>query len=182
MAFPLTPAPRRQAFEAFQNTHNAKPIIHSPVRIARALLLLLFIVAVSAIAALPGSSAAPSKQSPPDRALNVSVQQPASPAAAPGRVSQYHGFGRASSFSMLFFQSPPETVSTFAANCTTGKTDFNLNDTVCAKLEGAPSGSNHRRVVLVDPDGFIVDGVDVTSSSQTQSFALPSAATGTING
>jgi uncharacterized repeat protein (TIGR01451 family) len=89
---------------------------------------------------------------------------------------------------MLFFQQPPapETVSTFAtsgANCTTtGKTDFTLGDRVCAKLDGVPAGITNRRLVLVNPDGFVIDGVAATSASQSQVFNLPTAATDTLDG
>src|SRR5262245_35583468 len=55
--------------------------------------------------------------------------------------------------SFLLPQNPPnpETIATFAADCTTPKTSFNFGDQVCAKLSGGPALSIvPRKITWVD--------------------------------
>ncbi|MBV9925986.1 MAG: DUF5011 domain-containing protein [Acidobacteria bacterium] len=76
-----------------------------------------------------------------------------------------------------------ESVATYASDCTTPKTSFNLGDAVCAKVTGAPTGVRAtqllRRLVIVGPDGFVRDKVSVpgNGSTATLSFTIPTSAT-----
>ena len=75
---------------------------------------------------------------------------------------------------------PPvgETVTTFASDCTTAQTVFNLGDTVCAKIENAATFSLFalRRSTWVNTSGFIFQPEDVTNSNDTVMFTLPTTA------
>jgi hypothetical protein len=72
-----------------------------------------------------------------------------------------------------------ETVATFASNCTTPKTVFQLGDTVCAKVDNVAGGDvNNIWLQWVAPDGTVAFGSVGTTkvtSSPTQTFtqALP---------
>jgi len=59
--------------------------------------------------------------------------------------------------------------TTFADDCVTPKTTFNLGDTVCAKAEGLTGF----RLAWVDPDGFLVQKTNIINDPQTDSFTLP---------
>src|SRR5207237_1390865 len=63
----------------------------------------------------------------------------------------------------LFFQSPP--IATYAGDCSTLKNSFNLGDTVCVKVSGAPTDG--AAVVLSDPDNFKRDSLNVIANSQS---------------
>jgi hypothetical protein len=76
-----------------------------------------------------------------------------------------------------------ETITTYASDCSTEKTSFVLGDEICVKVEGAPVDPDRalRRFSFVNPSGFIIGAADITSSAQTNTFTLPSVATGTYN-
>src|SRR5205814_8563546 len=166
----LTPDTTRRVDKLFQNKRDVKPTISSRFRTARLVLLVLFTAAVGAFAALPGSSAAPAKNSSPGRLLNAAAPK----AQIPLRASA----GRVAPLGMLFFTGP-ETVSTFAAGCATPKTDWSLGETVCATVSGVPA-TQSRKLVLINPDSFVVGSFDVSPTTASYSFPLPSDATGTI--
>lgn len=71
----------------------------------------------------------------------------------------------------------PEVISTFAPDCSTPKTMFNLGDTVCATATGSLLGPPvQRRFEWVAPNGFIFQlGPDITSDPQTDSITLPTS-------
>jgi uncharacterized repeat protein (TIGR01451 family) len=77
-----------------------------------------------------------------------------------------------------------ETIETFAANCTTPKTSFNLGDTVCAKVTGAPVGGlfASRRFQWANTEPFVLRQTDIATSTQTDSFTLPTTNTSDVNG
>lgn len=77
----------------------------------------------------------------------------------------------------------PEAIYTFAADCTTAKTDWNLGETVCAKANGVPVSLFPWRVLLIDPEGFVRDSQDaIADDNATYTFVLPSSPTSSING
>ncbi|HJQ34111.1 MAG TPA: PxKF domain-containing protein [Pyrinomonadaceae bacterium] len=77
-----------------------------------------------------------------------------------------------------FFQVIAPPLATYADDCSTTKTSFSLGDTICVKVNGAPTSITPlRRVVLANPAGFVVSSLDVTTSSQTFTFDLPSTST-----
>ncbi|MDT7778392.1 MAG: hypothetical protein QOC99_904 [Acidobacteriota bacterium] len=161
-----------------------------PSRTLRSILLILFIVAVSAVAALPGSSAARAKKnSPPDnssKAVGVELAAPvefrqAAPSlpVAPRLKTAGLGFTPLAVFQVSF----ADSVSTFDADCTTPKVSWTLGNEVCVKVSGPLDASNVlRRLRLVNPAGLVVGSVDVTTNPQTVTFTLPSNATTTFNG
>ena len=76
-----------------------------------------------------------------------------------------------------------EAVSTFAADCETSNTSFNLGQTVCAKVTGAPAGSpSVRRLTWVHPANLGERSIDITSDPQTDSFTLPATTTSIVGG
>ncbi|HEV7377592.1 MAG TPA: immunoglobulin-like domain-containing protein [Pyrinomonadaceae bacterium] len=81
---------------------------------------------------------------------------------------------------LLPLQLGAETISTYASNCTTPKTDFDLGDTVCLKLTGATSGSS--RVNWVARTGAVVQSDNITTGPQTFTFTLPTSSTSTVSG
>ena len=88
-------------------------------------------------------------------------------------------------FPALMLQSPPpppavEAITTYAADCATPKTVFNLGDMVCAKVTDAPFYSLFalRRISWVNTGGLVLQQTDVTvnSATGTATFQLPSTA------
>jgi len=75
-------------------------------------------------------------------------------------------------FSLLAPQGPgPETIATFAEDCTTPKTDFNFGETICAVVTNAPLGANER-LVWGHTDGFLAREVFLNSSTQSDQLLL----------
>ena len=76
-----------------------------------------------------------------------------------------------------------ESIATFAADCSTPKTDFNLGETVCARVTGSPLGlSPQRQLSWVNPAGVIVQSSAITADPQLSSFTLPATSTSTTAG
>jgi uncharacterized repeat protein (TIGR01451 family) len=69
---------------------------------------------------------------------------------------------------------PPQTVpiATYAADCVTAQTVFNLGDVVCARATGVNFALG-RRFAWTDPAGFIRTFTPITSDDQTDLFNLP---------
>jgi uncharacterized repeat protein (TIGR01451 family) len=73
---------------------------------------------------------------------------------------------------LLTPQSPgPETIATFAEDCTTPKNDFNFGETICAVVSNARLGANER-LVWGHTDGFLAREVPITGTSLTDSLLL----------
>jgi hypothetical protein len=67
----------------------------------------------------------------------------------------------------------PETITTYAADCTTPKTVFNLGDEVCAKVSGGPSLTGiPRRFSWVNADNEIQSLAPVSVLPGTNKFTL----------
>jgi uncharacterized repeat protein (TIGR01451 family) len=83
---------------------------------------------------------------------------------------------RANAFAPLpfFFQAAAPALQTFAADCTTPKSDWNLGEVVCVKVDGTANAS---RVQLVNPSGYAVFRADVGFGPQEVTFTIPSDAT-----
>jgi len=75
-----------------------------------------------------------------------------------------------------------ETIETFAADCSTPTLSFSLGDTVCVKVTNAPVGGSLvlRRFSWAVRSLATVRAVDITTSTQTDSFTLPSTAFSTV--
>ena len=83
-----------------------------------------------------------------------------------------------------FFPAPAVgNISTFAADCTTAKTSFELGETVCVKVDSVPTSSGYW-INWLDPSTNIVYGglgtTDITSDPQTFNYTLP--ANGPVGG
>src|SRR5947209_8526949 len=73
------------------------------------------------------------------------------------------------SFSLVAGPMPVfDSISTYAADCQTPKTSFNLGDTVCVVVSGVLLGPPvQRRIEWVDPSGFLRLSSDVTAHPQS---------------
>lgn len=139
-----------------------------------ALPALLLLAAVSAAAVLPGSLAAPAKKLVPSNVLAPSPARASAAARANRPGAPAHS---AALFppALLFQAAPgPLTLNTFAADCTTPKSEWNLGETVCAKVSGVTSASI---VQLVSPAGYAVIRTDVGPGASSVSFTIPADAT-----
>ena len=75
-------------------------------------------------------------------------------------------------FSLLAPQAPgPETIATYAEDCTTPKTDFNFGETICAVVTNAPVGANER-LIWGHTDGFLARETFLNSATQSDSLLL----------
>lgn len=169
------PAASCPANTAFRDKEHAK---WAARRRRYALPALLLCAVVSAAAVLPGSTSAvanklvPSAELVPSKTLALPVL--ASISSAPTNRTML-------SSPFFFFQAAPPPLQTFAANCTTPKTDWSLGETVCVKAAAATGALGPLyRVQLVNPAGFIVGSFDVTTNPQTVTFDLPTATTFTL--
>jgi len=83
-------------------------------------------------------------------------------------------------FSLLTPQAAgPETIATFAEDCTTPKTDFDFGETICAVVSNVRVGGNER-LYWGHTDGFLAREAFLNSATQTDSLLL--TPTSTING
>ncbi|HEY3104423.1 MAG TPA: HYR domain-containing protein [Pyrinomonadaceae bacterium] len=87
----------------------------------------------------------------------------------------------------FFLVAPPqagsEMIETFASDCTTPQTDFDLGATVCAKISGAPlpvDGRAQRRIGWVSPYGSLAQGADITTDPQNGTYLIPTSQTQTF--
>jgi uncharacterized repeat protein (TIGR01451 family) len=68
-----------------------------------------------------------------------------------------------------------ETIETFASDCTTPKSSFEVGETVCVKVSGVPVGSFFaRRLILGNANSTVIHTFDITTDPQTFSFAVDS--------
>lgn len=81
-------------------------------------------------------------------------------------------------FSPLLPLPGDEQIETFASDCTTPKTDFNLGETICVKVTGAPVFGH--RFNWGHPDGVLARDLDISSATQTDTLVIP--ATSVIGG
>jgi hypothetical protein len=156
--------------------------MRSSLKAARSALLILFVAAASVLAALPGSFAAPSKQhssgkliradvAPPAKSVELRTEAPSSADASRLKIAGV-GFEPFALFQVSF----ADSISSFGGDCTTPKTSWSLGETVCVRVSGPLDASRVlRHVQLVNPDGFVIDSLDLTTSPQTMTFTLPSA-------
>jgi uncharacterized repeat protein (TIGR01451 family) len=148
-----------------------------------------FLTIIAAGIIYSASFAAPHRQSaraarpaspPATRASNVSRRAAVvNESGARNSVASLAGF-------MPLLQLPgEETIETFAADCVTPKTVFNLGDTVCAKVTNAPTSRPTRplrRFSWAGPANVIRQKTNITASTQTDLFILPSSQTTLVGG
>lgn len=73
----------------------------------------------------------------------------------------------------------PETLETFAADCSTTKTNFVLGETVCARVSGAP-GFSIQAFYWSNASNFLVQNSPILTASQDDTFVLPSTPTSPV--
>lgn len=175
MKSPQTPAKSRQTTTGLQiKTQGRGRATRSKKSTARNVFLTLLLLAAVALAALPGSSSATGK-----RVARADAAPAAPEVARASVVSRDAGritptVASPASFAPLVFFDPP--IATYAADCTTPSDSFNLGDTVCAKVSGAPTSG--AVIVFSDPDNIQrSNSLGVTAASQSFTFALPSSPT-----
>lgn len=168
MTSPQTPAKSRQTTASLQIKKQDKGRKTRPAkRAARHALLTFTLLALGALAILPGSSAATRGRADSAHA--------ASEAAAPAALRESARVAPvltspATLVPAPFFQ--PAPVATYAADCTTPKSSFNLGETVCVKLSGIPSIGT--ALVFTDPDNITrSEPVAVSPTGSAYTFALP---------
>jgi len=72
---------------------------------------------------------------------------------------------------------PP--IATYASNCQTPKSTFNLGETVCARVVGF--GGSNNRLAWVDPQNLVRTFTAIVADPQTDSFLLPSTDTSVVD-
>lgn len=173
---PMPPAASCPAKTALRDKENAqRRARRRPGKARYALPALLLLAAVSAAAIMPGPLAAAAKKLVPSVESSSSQVRPAAAPRA-GALAASHA---ALAAPFYFFQAAPLSLQTFAADCTTPKSDWNLGDTVCVQVDGAVNPS---RVQLVNPSGYAVSRADIGFGPQTVSFTLPTDAILTSDG
>jgi uncharacterized repeat protein (TIGR01451 family) len=133
------------------------------------------LVVAGAMAALPGSSAATRRRAEAKPAVSEAAQAPGvlreSARVAPSLVSPT----TLAPSAFFFFRVAPLSIATYAADCSTAKTSFNLGETVCVKVVSAPASG--AAVVFSDPDEFIRSNpLPASPAASSYSFTLPSSA------
>jgi hypothetical protein len=136
------------------------------------LLLVLFAVAAANFHAGSTSAAAPS---PRDKAsADARLQRAARrPEAGAGSLLPL--------LSPAMFQSlASDALDTYAADCVTPKSDFNLGETVCVRTTFPSTFLSLRHLTFIDPSNYILDAALAATSGQTNLFTLPGSATSVI--
>lgn len=138
--------------------------LFGPVSRSSTFLILFFILLATTLYSGSSASSFPAKSDSSSRPESIAQEMAAT---LPG-------------FTALLLMAPqqapyePETITTYAADCTTPKSDFNFGDTVCAKIDGGiPLSIASRRFAWVDPDNRVLTRVNVTTVPQTNLFQLP---------
>jgi len=86
-------------------------------------------------------------------------------------------------FLLPVLQSSPESIATYAPDCTTLKTDFDLGDIVCARATAVPVTVFSWHVAWPDTVGFIRQTDTAIADDQvTYLYQLPSTPTSVVNG
>ena len=96
------------------------------------------------------------------------------------------GLGKSAAMALHAATSNPEplvdAVTTFAADCTTPKTDFALGDVVCIKATGVPVTVFTWHVNWVDTVGFVRQtDPAIANDTTTYTYQLPATATTVVN-
>src|SRR5438105_4846364 len=160
---------------------KSRNTVRPTVKHLRALTIIASLAIVAAITAAPFYSAQSSSLVAPSAAV---LRNPSEAAARPSRLGSLISSNSTNRLSLFTVPPPsPETIQTFAADCITPKTDFDLGATVCAKITGAPLGSGGRaatRIGWVSPYGSLAQGADITTDPQNGTYLIPTSQTQTI--
>lgn len=116
--------------------------------------------------------------------VNVSVRMLSKPERA--RISDQLFTGNFLSSRALTIPLPQagESIATYEyPGCTVPKDSFDLGETVCAIVTGAPLGTADRaarRIAWVSPYGSVTQGAEIITDPQTGTYQIPSGATQTF--
>ena len=151
----------------------------------RNLFTLFVVIAFACLGIAPLFSVSSASYSRADRSARLKTSQEGESAATILALKKT-ALSRTSSslptFNALLPQIGAESVTTYASDCTTPQSDFNLGDTVCAKATGVPTSLFPWRITWVDPAGFIRQSDPASTSDQTTyTYTLPSTATSQVN-
>jgi hypothetical protein len=129
----------------------------------------------------------------PHRTLSTSVgaaaeSGPRVSPAAPSAAGRAAARAARAPLAAPLFQLGAETIQTFAADCTTPQTTFNLGEQVCARVTNAPvldfpffpATIPLRRFSWINPAGLEVRATEITTSEQTDTFTVPADETTTF--
>ncbi|HSK64085.1 MAG TPA: hypothetical protein VK893_09595, partial [Pyrinomonadaceae bacterium] len=148
----------------------------------------VLVICLAIFSSVSSSSSMSSTQEGQNRALRTGSQgQTVDSPKAAKNVAETKSFVRRLSppvnlpgtglLNLLTPQSPgPESIATFAEDCTTPKTDFNFGETICAVVSNARLGANER-LVWGHTDGFLAREVPINSTSLTDSLLLTPTST-----
>lgn len=173
--YPVVKTKLNGIYQIPRKTRKALRLSSGPVRFALAASVMLLIAA-----AFLYSTPSASSRSERLRRIQPQSVSPAVPPAAFGKTAAPRLAGNPLLMTPLAID---EGVVTYAADCTTVKSDFNLGDTVCAKATGVPSTFFSWHVIWADPGGIIRQSDTAIANDQTvYRFTLPSSDTTDIEG
>jgi uncharacterized repeat protein (TIGR01451 family) len=142
-------------------------------RTSRNVFLIILLLAACAFAALPGSSASTRRRAEAAPAAPATAQAPGALRES-ARVAPILMSPTTLAPIAFFFRVDP--ITTYAGDCTTPKSSFNLGEEVCVKLSGVPSSGT--AVVFSDPDDLSRNvPLPVSPTGSSYNFTLPSSAT-----
>ncbi|MDX6498946.1 MAG: hypothetical protein QOG23_2206 [Blastocatellia bacterium] len=145
--------------------------------------LIGFFLIMAAVVAVPFYSARSSSLSRGSQASAKSGTP-----AKPGKVASraVSGLPSLDPGSSLFTPAPApfaEGIATFASDCITPQSDFNLGDVVCAKASGVPVTLFPWHVLWIDTAGFVRQSDDAVANDQYEyRYTLPATATSDVDG
>lgn len=166
-------------------TRNATP--HITTRLNPLFLVGVFIILAAVVAVPVYSGSSSSTPAGSSSATKVTSR-------APAKVSQVGSLPVSDSSALTPWatmfgplvpvpQSSPEAIYTYAQNCTTSQTDFNLGDAMCAKANGVPVTLFPWRVLWLDPAGNVRQSNTAIADDQAMyQFTLPGTPTSIVNG
>ena len=152
-------------------TRNAAPLM---TRHLNSLIFVGVFITLAAVVALPVYS---------ERSRNVSADSPSRGKATTLSNSSVAPWSSAIQPLLPIPQSSPEAIYTYAADCTTPKTDFDLGETICAKANGVPITPFSWNVLWLDKEGNIrQEDTAIADDNATYSYAIPATPTSIVNG
>ncbi|HEY9401413.1 MAG TPA: immunoglobulin-like domain-containing protein [Pyrinomonadaceae bacterium] len=132
-------------------------------------------LALFAIAATIFYGGSTSAAAPPDKASAAASLQSVASRPVTGYAARLPLLSPA-----MFQMFQSDELNTYAADCVTPKTDFNLGETVCARTTFPADFLSFRQITFVNADNYVLDVAFVAMSGQTNLFTLPGTAASVI--
>jgi uncharacterized repeat protein (TIGR01451 family) len=191
MESPVTSAtlPRRRLRSKISNTKRGtgrpRRILRRSARHGAAFFMTLIAAGIIYSASFVAPTRSADAPQTAARAKTTAGRKSAARQSAPAAAAARNSSGSVLSF-MPVFQIGEETITTYAADCTTPKTVFVLGDTVCAKVENAPLPPRVtrplRRFSWVGTANTKRQQTIINATSQTDTFVLPTTGTSLVGG